>query len=99
MESSVEIADEDDEEDESKVSTLRPSRREAARERLRDEKGDADEEGAREEDENDGARASPVVDVARLLAECVRRNLRCLAFCKTRKLCELVLMYAREMLR
>ena len=71
----------------------------ATAKRLRDEKGDADEEGAREEDENDGARASPVVDVARLLAECVRRNLRCLAFCKTRKLCELVLMYAREMLR
>lgn len=75
--------------------------------RLRDEKNDADEDEAREdearEDERtateDGARASPVVDVSQLLAECVRHNLRCLAFCKTRKLCELVLVYAREILR
>ncbi|KAK3277818.1 hypothetical protein CYMTET_14203 [Cymbomonas tetramitiformis] len=34
-----------------------------------------------------------------LLAECVQHNLRCIAFCKTRKLSELVLVYAREMLR
>ena len=74
--------------------------------RLRDGKNDADENEAREDDAEDertatedGARASPVVDVSQLLAECVRHNLRCLAFCKTRKLCELVLVYAREILR
>jgi len=49
--------------------------------------------------EGDFARTSPVVDVAQILAECVQHNLRCLAFCKTRKLCELVLVYAREILR
>ena len=47
----------------------------------------------------DGARTSPVVDISQILAECVQHNLRCLAFCKTRKLCELVLVYTREILR
>jgi len=49
--------------------------------------------------ERDAARTSPVVDIAQLLAECVQHNLRCIAFCKTRKLCELVLVYTREILR
>ncbi|CAI8589589.1 unnamed protein product, partial [Vicia faba] len=43
-------------------------------------------------------RSSPIVDVARLLAEMVQHGLRCIAFCKSRKLCELVLSYAREIL-
>ena len=47
----------------------------------------------------EGARTSPVVEISQILAECVQHNLRCLAFCKTRKLCELVLVYTREILR
>uniref|UniRef100_A0ACD5YS67 Uncharacterized protein n=1 Tax=Avena sativa TaxID=4498 RepID=A0ACD5YS67_AVESA len=41
---------------------------------------------------------SPMTDVARLLAEMVQHGLRCIAFCKTRKLCEQVLAHAREVL-
>ena len=37
---------------------------------------------------------SPIVDVSRLFAEMVQHGLRCIAFCKSRKLCELVLSYA-----
>eukprot|EP00850_Spirogloea_muscicola_P012778 SM000084S23114 [mRNA] locus=s84:256257:265074:+ [translate_table: standard] len=44
-------------------------------------------------------RSSPIVEVAILLAEMVQHGLRCLAFCKTRKLCELVLNYTRETLK
>lgn len=43
-------------------------------------------------------RASPIVETAALLAECVAHGLRTLAFCGTRKLSELVLGYASEML-
>lgn len=43
-------------------------------------------------------RTSPIVEMAGLLAESVMHGLRCLAFCRTRKLSELVLTYAREML-
>ncbi|XP_058723094.1 uncharacterized protein LOC131594917 isoform X1 [Vicia villosa] len=43
-------------------------------------------------------RSSPIVDVSRLLAEMVQHGLRCIAFCKSRKLCELVLSYVREIL-
>ena len=43
-------------------------------------------------------RASPIFEVAALLAECVQHGLSCLAFCKTRKLSELVLLYAKEIL-
>ncbi|XP_023531211.1 uncharacterized protein LOC111793522 isoform X1 [Cucurbita pepo subsp. pepo] len=42
---------------------------------------------------------SPIVDIARLFAEMVQHGLRCIAFCKTRKLCELVLCYTREILK
>lgn len=34
-----------------------------------------------------------------LQVECVQHGLRTIAFCKTRKLCELVITYTREMLR
>ncbi|MCO5604471.1 hypothetical protein L7F22_058637 [Adiantum nelumboides] len=44
-------------------------------------------------------RASPIVEVSSLLAEMVQHNLRCISFCKTRKLCELVLSYTREILK
>ncbi|KAJ7298096.1 hypothetical protein O6H91_Y016800 [Diphasiastrum complanatum] len=44
-------------------------------------------------------RSSPVVEVASILAEMVQHGLRCIAFCKTRKLCELVLNYTREILK
>ncbi|KAF1892714.1 hypothetical protein Lal_00042604 [Lupinus albus] len=43
-------------------------------------------------------RSSPIVDVSRLFAEMVKHGLRCIAFCKSRKLCELVLSYTREIL-
>ena len=43
-------------------------------------------------------RSSPIVEIARLLVECVRHDLRVIAFCKTKKLCELVLRYARDLL-
>ncbi|CAI5989376.1 unnamed protein product [Closterium sp. NIES-65] len=42
---------------------------------------------------------SPIVEVSLLLAEMVQHDLRCLAFCKTRKLSELVLTYTKEVLR
>ncbi|KAK7281089.1 hypothetical protein RIF29_08779 [Crotalaria pallida] len=38
-------------------------------------------------------RSSPIVDFSRLFAEMVKHGLRCIAFCKSRKLCELVLSY------
>ncbi|EFJ42855.1 hypothetical protein VOLCADRAFT_97014 [Volvox carteri f. nagariensis] len=43
-------------------------------------------------------RESPIVEVALLLAECVQHGLRTIAFCKSRKLCELVTAYTREIL-
>jgi DEAD/DEAH box helicase domain-containing protein len=43
-------------------------------------------------------RASPIVEAAALLAECACHGLRTLAFCGTRKLSELVLSYAADML-
>jgi DEAD/DEAH box helicase domain-containing protein len=47
----------------------------------------------------DQRRASPIVQISGLLAECVQHRLRTLAFCKSRKLCELVAAYTREMLQ
>ncbi|KAF7087864.1 hypothetical protein CFC21_091036 [Triticum aestivum] len=44
------------------------------------------------------ASKSPVTEVSRLVAEMVQHGLRCIAFCKTRKLCEQVLAAAREVL-
>lgn len=44
-------------------------------------------------------RGSPMVEASLLLAECVQHNLRTIAFCKSRKLCELILAYTREILR
>ncbi|XP_062187156.1 uncharacterized protein LOC133890681 isoform X1 [Phragmites australis] len=44
-------------------------------------------------------RSSPIVEVSYLFSEMVQHGLRCIAFCKTRKLCELVLSYTREILR
>ncbi|KAI9088363.1 hypothetical protein K1719_029812 [Acacia pycnantha] len=43
-------------------------------------------------------RSSPIVDVSRLFAEMIQHGLRCITFCKSRKLCELVLSYTREIL-
>ncbi|PQQ02746.1 putative ATP-dependent helicase YprA [Prunus yedoensis var. nudiflora] len=43
--------------------------------------------------------SSPILDVSCLFAEMVQHGLRCIAFCKTRKLCELVLCYTREILQ
>ncbi|XP_051115927.1 uncharacterized protein LOC127241080 [Andrographis paniculata] len=43
-------------------------------------------------------RSSPILEVSSLFAEIVQHGLRCIAFCKTRKLCELVLSYTREIL-
>ncbi|KAI0525197.1 hypothetical protein KFK09_004589 [Dendrobium nobile] len=44
-------------------------------------------------------RTSPILETARLFAEMVQHGLRCIAFCKTRKLSELVLCYTREILQ
>ncbi|KAK9819572.1 hypothetical protein WJX81_002582 [Elliptochloris bilobata] len=44
-------------------------------------------------------RSSPIVEISLLLAECVQHGLRTIAFCHTRKLCELVIAYTRETLR
>ncbi|KAF5177122.1 Atp-dependent helicase hrq1 [Thalictrum thalictroides] len=44
-------------------------------------------------------RSSPVLELSSLFAEMVQHGLRCIAFCKTRKLCELVLLYTREILK
>ncbi|KAM0922315.1 hypothetical protein ACQ4PT_006253 [Festuca glaucescens] len=43
-------------------------------------------------------RSSPIVEVSYMFSEMVQHGLRCIAFCKTRKLCELVLSYTREIL-
>ncbi|KAM0837095.1 hypothetical protein ACQ4PT_061888 [Festuca glaucescens] len=43
-------------------------------------------------------RSSPIVEVSYIFSEMVQHGLRCIAFCKTRKLCELVLSYTREIL-
>ncbi|XP_020572904.1 uncharacterized protein LOC110019546 isoform X2 [Phalaenopsis equestris] len=44
-------------------------------------------------------RTSPIVETSYLFAEMVQHGLRCIAFCKTRKLSELVLCYTREILQ
>ncbi|CAH9142639.1 unnamed protein product [Cuscuta epithymum] len=44
-------------------------------------------------------RSSPMLEVSYIFAEMVQHGLRCIAFCKTRKLCELVLSYTREILQ
>ncbi|XP_024970556.1 uncharacterized protein LOC112509694 isoform X2 [Cynara cardunculus var. scolymus] len=44
-------------------------------------------------------RSSPILEVSCLFAEIVQHGLRCIAFCKTRKLSELVLSYTREVLQ
>ena len=45
---------------------------------------------------NDTRRSSPIVEIAFLLAECVKHGIRTIAFCKTRKLSELVAIYTHE---
>ncbi|XP_048137727.1 uncharacterized ATP-dependent helicase YprA isoform X2 [Rhodamnia argentea] len=42
--------------------------------------------------------SSPIWEVSRLFAEMVQHGLRCIAFCTSRKLCELVLSYTQEIL-
>ncbi|PWA79027.1 nucleic acid binding,ATP-dependent helicase [Artemisia annua] len=44
-------------------------------------------------------RASPIMEISKIFAEIVQHGLRCIAFCKTRKLSELVLSYTREILQ
>ncbi|CAI9113370.1 OLC1v1013955C1 [Oldenlandia corymbosa var. corymbosa] len=44
-------------------------------------------------------RSSPIMEISLLFAEMVQHRLRCIAFCKSRKLCELVLFYTREILQ
>ncbi|KAK7861571.1 putative atp-dependent helicase ypra [Quercus suber] len=43
--------------------------------------------------------SSPLFTVSCLFAEMVQHGLRCIAFCKSRKLCEIVLSYTREILQ
>jgi DEAD/DEAH box helicase domain-containing protein len=47
----------------------------------------------------DQRRESPIVEMSLLLSEAVMHGLRTIAFCKSRKLCELVAAYCRENLR
>jgi DEAD/DEAH box helicase domain-containing protein len=47
----------------------------------------------------DQRRTSSIVEMAMLLAEAVQHGLRTIAFCKSRKLCELVTAYTRETLK
>jgi DEAD/DEAH box helicase domain-containing protein len=47
----------------------------------------------------DQRRESPIVEMSLLLSEAVMHGLRTIAFCKSRKLCELVAAYSRENLR
>ncbi|GKU95107.1 hypothetical protein SLEP1_g8507 [Rubroshorea leprosula] len=42
---------------------------------------------------------SPISEISNLFAEMVQHGLRCIAFCRSRKLCELVLCYTREILK
>ncbi|KAJ4713250.1 ATP-dependent helicase [Melia azedarach] len=42
--------------------------------------------------------SSPISEVSYLFAEMVQHGLRCIAFCRSRKLCELILSYTREIL-
>uniref|UniRef100_A0A0D9VB94 RNA helicase n=1 Tax=Leersia perrieri TaxID=77586 RepID=A0A0D9VB94_9ORYZ len=44
-------------------------------------------------------RSNPVLEVSRLFAEMVQHGLRCIAFCKTRKMCEQVLIQTRQILQ
>uniref|UniRef100_A0A7N0TFF9 Uncharacterized protein n=1 Tax=Kalanchoe fedtschenkoi TaxID=63787 RepID=A0A7N0TFF9_KALFE len=50
-------------------------------------------------DQNEETRPSSILEVSRLLAEMVQHGLRSIAFCKSRKLCELVMYYTREILK
>ncbi|KAF6253387.1 P-loop containing nucleoside triphosphate hydrolase protein [Scenedesmus sp. NREL 46B-D3] len=47
----------------------------------------------------DQRRESPIVEMSLLLAEAVMHGLRTIAFCKSRKLCELISAYTRENLK
>ncbi|KAL4447650.1 hypothetical protein ABPG75_004869 [Micractinium tetrahymenae] len=62
----------------------------------RQPEGQTDDEGGEGEEER---RSSPIVEISLLLAECVQHGLRTIAFCKSRKLCELVTAYVREILK
>ncbi|KAL0736323.1 hypothetical protein Bca4012_012533 [Brassica carinata] len=42
--------------------------------------------------------SSPLSEITQLFAEMVQHGLRCIAFCRSRKLCELVLCYTRDIL-
>eukprot|EP00798_Chlamydomonas_sp_ICE-L_P008044 gene8044-1278_t len=44
-------------------------------------------------------RGSPIVEIALLLTECIQHGLRSIAFCRSRRLCELVACYTRELLK
>lgn len=44
-------------------------------------------------------RTSPILEASHLFAEMVQHGIRCITFCKTRKLSELVLCYTREILQ
>lgn len=47
----------------------------------------------------DQRRESPIVEMSLLLTEAVMHGLRTIAFCKSRKLCELIAAYTRENLK
>ncbi|GAX82210.1 hypothetical protein CEUSTIGMA_g9638.t1 [Chlamydomonas eustigma] len=56
-------------------------------------------EMGREQKLDELRRSSPIVEISLLLSECIKHGLRTIAFCKSRKLCELVATYTRETLK
>lgn len=52
----------------------------------------------RMQDKPQSRRSSSIVEISYLLSECVKHGLRTIAFCKTRKLSELVATYTREII-
>jgi hypothetical protein len=52
-----------------------------------------------QQEDQEPRRLSSIAEVAQLFAELVRHGMRTMAFCTTRKLSELVLLYAKEALK
>lgn len=61
--------------------------------------GDWKEAKALISSDGEARRVSPMVEISQVLAECVQHGARTIAFCKTRKLSELVTVYTREILQ
>ncbi|WCJ35804.1 ATP-dependent helicase HRQ1 [Euphorbia peplus] len=60
--------------------------------------GESDKRSSEDGSASEHKRTSPITEVSHLFAEMIQHGLRCIAFCKSRKLTELVLSYTREIL-